>query len=321
MRLAASNGASLPQGWTSTNVPGRPMGSLFVCVEITKCYSGERLRGRRSELAFATEDRRVDLRNSFHGVLVNLISQVIWVVLVAGSSVTLMLLFGSTDFGGAVGAKVEIPVWLVLLAATVAFVAGVAQFAITRKGYVVRGRLGSTRANVDLLRRRSKVPLAARVIRSTRFGRWPANEVLEYRNTYRRELDAAIIHEGVDVRRIWNISSKEDCRRLREVLDRYRGRTNHSIRAYFAFPDHILPELLVVDGGGASISFPSTRTPHQLDWMIRFTRRELVLVVRDYFDVLWDRAERMLDAGEIADACLRRLEEAESRFDGPEPPR
>lgn len=99
------------------------------------------------------------------------------------------------------------------------------------------------------------------------------------------------------------------------VLDKYQGHSNHSIRAYFDMPDHILPELLVVDGRGASVSFPSTRTPHDLDWMVRFNRTDLILVVKDYFDVLWDRAERVLDAGNITPEGRRILQEMERRLD------
>jgi hypothetical protein len=122
---------------------------------------------------------------------------------------------------------------------------------------------------------------------------------LSNRSDFRQELDKAILNEGTDVRRIWNVNSLDDTRRLREIIDKYKGNDNHSIKAYFGLPDHDVPELLIVERQGASISFVSTRTPHRLDWAIFFKRADLAHVIRDYFDVLWDRAELILDAGEV----------------------
>jgi len=97
------------------------------------------------------------------------------------------------------------------------------------------------------------------------------------------------------------VSSAADVSRLQFLLDKYEGCNNHSIRAYFGVADHLMPELLIVENRGASISFTSTRTPHSLDWAIGVKRKDLVYVVRDYFDVLWDRAEKILDSGEITE--------------------
>jgi hypothetical protein len=54
-----------------------------------------------------------------------------------------------------------------------------------------------------------------------------------------------------------------------------------------------------------------------LDWMVRFRRRDLVLVIRDYFDVLWDRADRLLDSGEVTAGCESLLRDAEKRLSVP----
>lgn len=169
---------------------------------------------------------------------------------------------------------------------------------------------------LELLRSRKQVNASRQVVRSTRFGSWPPAEVLEQRSAFRAELDDAIQKEGSDVRRIWNVSSADDVNRLREMIDRYQGRNNHSIRAYFELPHHALPELLVVDGRGASMSFPSVRAPRGLDWMMRFKRDDLVHVVRDYFDVLWDRADRVLDSGEEVSGWERALQQPQRPMPG-----
>ncbi|MBT8226455.1 MAG: hypothetical protein HKP61_03565 [Dactylosporangium sp.] len=262
----------------------------------------------------------MNLRGNAQGVMINLISQAIWITLVAASAATFVFLFDTTDLGKILTSQTTVPVWIIFLASLVALASGAFLFLASRKGSTVRGRHDATRANVSLLRSRCRIDPSARVIRSTRFGRWWTQEILESRTNFRQELDKAIIDEGCDVRRIWNISSPDDIRRLREMMKKYRGRANHSIRAYFSLPNHALPELLIVDGTGASMSFPSTRSPHDLDWTIHFHRRDFILVVRDYFDVLWDRAERMLDAGDVAPDCDQRLGEIERRLSSSDPP-
>ena len=252
-------------------------------------------------------------QRSVREIILNLISQLIWVILAALSAAALLFLFGTTDLREIIGAQVEIPAWLVLLVAVAVITGAVLSFALQRRASVVRGRTLATSGNLQLLQARRKVRLTARVVRSTRFGSWPPAEILEQRSAFRNELDLAILKEGADVRRIWNVSTPGDVERLREVLAKYEGRQNHSIRAYFGLPYHALPELLVVDGRGASMSFPSMRTPRGLDWMVRFRRTDLMNVVRDYFDVLWDRAERILDSGERTSDCDRLLRAAEQQ--------
>jgi hypothetical protein len=251
---------------------------------------------------------RADVKN----VLLNLLAQATWVILVAVSTSLLTIVFGSAGLTRIWSTEVDVPSWVILLAGLVGLVMGSSIFFFLRLGSVVRGRTKATEANVKLMASRRRVDQSNRVVRSTRFGRWPLSEQLHYRSKFREELDAAILNEGADVRRIWNVSSGEDAQRLREILSRYQGKDNHSIRVYFGIPDHVMPELLVVDKRGASISFPSTRTPHGLDWMIGFKRDDLASVISDYFDVLWDRATRVLDAGEVAAEGLEALAEFEA---------
>ncbi|MEU4422033.1 hypothetical protein AB0F81_15520 [Actinoplanes sp. NPDC024001] len=245
-------------------------------------------------------------------VAINLLAQAIWVVLVAAGTVIFVFVFDTTDVGEALQESTEIPTWSILVAAVTAILVGLLLFIVTRKASAVKGRSSATSGNLALMRERLKVSKQDRVIRSTRFGSWPAGERLEQRSSFRAELNEAILNEGADVRRIWNVSSASDVSRLREMMKNYQGHQNHSIRLYFDLPYHALPELLLVEGRGASMSFPSTRNPLGLDWMIRFNRKDLVTVVRDYFDVLWDRAERILDAGQPVDGYERRLEAMEA---------
>lgn len=256
------------------------------------------------------------LRSGIRDVLLNLVSQGIWVVMVTGSGAALLYLFGTTDVSDILAAQVAVPAVVILASAVIALAAGVYILFMTRKASAVRGRAGATASNLELVRARSKLRPSERVVRSTRFGSWPPAEVLHQRSAFRDELDSAILREGADVRRIWNIGSADDLNRLREMLERYEGHPNHSIRAYFNLPYHVLPELLVVDRRGASMSFPSMRTPRGLDWSVQFKRTDLMFVVRDYFDVLWDRAERILDSGDRAAAGQQRLDEFEQQVLG-----
>lgn len=258
----------------------------------------------------------MNIRIGLRDVLVNLVSQGIWVLMVAGSGAALVFLFGTTDVRNLLSAQVTVPAVGILVSAVIALGAGVFIFVITRKASVVRGRASATASNLELLRARNRARANETVIRSTRFGSWPPAEVLQQRSAFRNELDSAILREGADVRRIWNIGSIDDLNRLREMLERYQGHANHSIRAYFNLPYHALPELLVVDRHGASMSFPSMRTPRGLDWSVRFRRSDLMQVVRDYFDVLWDRAEKVLDSGDPAIAGRQRLDEFEQHLRG-----
>jgi hypothetical protein len=255
----------------------------------------------------------VNVRRTAGHVAQDVIAQGIAAAMIGLSSAGLVFLFGTTDLGRILDSAVAVPAWLILAAALVIFGAGIVLPLTRRKSSVVRGRLGATEENLALLRERLKVDPNARVIRSTRFGRWPSTEKLDARKAFREELDMAVLNEHSDVRRIWNVKTTADVQRLKEILEKYKGESRHSIRAFFDLPA-FLPELLVVDRRGASISFPSTGSPYDLDWMIRFNRSDLVHVVRDYFDVLWDRAERMLDAGEVTPHCMSRLDQTEQRL-------
>jgi hypothetical protein len=238
-------------------------------------------------------------------------AQVIWIAIVAASSAVLLYLFGTTDLDKILKQQVSIPSWTLLVGAILTMLLGLAFRSITKKASAVHGREDATAANLALLRERAKIPATERVVRSTRFGRWVQGEILQSRSSFRQEINAMVLQEGCDLRRIWNVSSLDDVQRLREVIKMYNGRRNHSIRAYFRLPDHLLPELLVVNGRGGSVSFPSTRSPHELDWSVQFRRKDLVAVMRDYFDVLWDRGTRILDAGEVTDEGRHALDQVE----------
>jgi len=241
------------------------------------------------------------LKQDMRSVALNLTANLIWQLLVVFSAIAVIFVLRATD-GEGLAAEIRVPAWLILLIAAGGIGTAGFVYVTSKRASVVRGRRQATKSNVALLASRRRVDASSRIIRSTRFGRWPPNEDLSNRTNFRQELEQAIVDEGADVRRIWNVSSAADAERLKLLLQRYEGRTNHSIRAYFGVADHLMPELLIVDSRGASISFASTRTPHSLDWAVHIKRKDLVYVVRDFFDVLWDRAEKVLDSGEITEA-------------------
>ena len=199
-------------------------------------------------------------KQDLRSVALNLTANLIWSLLVIFSGIALIFVIRATE-GDGLAAKIEVPAWLILVIALGAIGTAFFIYVTSKRASVVRGRKQATRANVTLLASRRGLDTSSRVIRSTRFGRWPPNEDLSNRTNFRQELELAIVDEGADVKSIWNVSSTDDVNRLRALLERYEGRTNHSIRAYFGVADHLMPELLIVDKRGASISFTSTRTP------------------------------------------------------------
>lgn len=251
-------------------------------------------------------------RSDARSVVLNLLAQSIWVIITAVAAVVTTYLLSTADLGVLWHRKLQIPAWLALLLSVTGIALGLYMFYATRRASAVRGREHATDVNVRLLASRRRVKLDERLVQSTRFGYWPKGEKLQTRADFRQELDQAIIKEGADVRRIWNINSADDVARLREVLEKYHGHDNHSIRAYFGLPYFSMPELLIVERRGASMSFPSLRQPRGLGWVIRFKRPDLVQVVRDYFEVLWDRADKILDAGQVVPAGEARLREFEA---------
>jgi hypothetical protein len=252
------------------------------------------------------ERRRDDARN----VAVNLIAQSIWVGVTGVAAVATTYLLSTADLEALWRQQLQVPAWAALAGSVAGISIGLYMFRATRRASVVRGREMATDANVRLLASRRRLSADDRLVQSTRFGQWPLNEKLKNRTDFRQELDKAILEEGAEVRRIWNINSSDDLERLQQVLQKYEGCANHSIRAYFGMRYCSVPELLIVERLGASISFPSPRQPRGIDRVILFRRPDLVHVVRDYFDVLWNQADKVLDAGEI----VMTSEELQHRF-------
>ena len=196
-----------------------------------------------------------EYRHDIKNVMLNVAAQLIWVVVVALAAAVATYVFSTTDLTALWQRQLAVPAWAVLLSSLIGLVLGVLMFYVTRRASVVRGRVLATDANVKLLASRRTVNLNERLVRSTRFGRWPAGERLQNRSDFREELDKAILEEGIDVRRIWNLSSVDDVVRLREILAKYKGQDNHSIRAYFGLPDFVMPELLIVERRGRRYRF------------------------------------------------------------------
>jgi hypothetical protein len=62
------------------------------------------------------------------------------------------------------------------------------------------------------------------------------------------------------------------------------------------------------------------RTPNGLDWAVHVKRPGLVQVIRDYFDVLWDVAVKILDSGEITAEGAAALDDFEAEINRPRQP-
>jgi hypothetical protein len=142
----------------------------------------------------------VQIHRGVRDIVIALMAQVVWVVTLAVSGAMLVFLFGTTNLHKALDSRVSVPAWAILCTALLVMVSGLVILVMTRRASVVRGRAGATRANLALLRSRARVSPHERVIRGTRFGRWPQSEVLEQRSAFRHELDTAILKEGASVR-------------------------------------------------------------------------------------------------------------------------
>ena len=107
------------------------------------------------------------------------------------------------------------------------------------------------------------------------------------------------------MKRIWNVKDREDAARLEEVTARYEGQPNVSIRTFLDLPPFLLPEVLVVNDEGASLSFPQLRDPFGLEACLFFADPLAVGTVREYFDVLWNNARSVVDSGKVVEATAR----------------
>jgi hypothetical protein len=209
--------------------------------------------------------------------------------------------------------KVSTPLWAYILS-YIGFAVLISFLFFKSRVRTKRGREVSMAHNVELLQERVNASQERGLICSTRFASWPLAEASPYRTAFRREIDNAVVKEGRSMRRIWNISSLDDCRRLQEILERYKGNPNKSIRVLFDIPDYLLPEILIVNGEVASISFPQQRNPLSLEAALVVRDKEAVRTIQEYFDNLWNHSERALEAGRIVESTLLRVRERQSQI-------
>jgi hypothetical protein len=101
----------------------------------------------------------MDIRASVKSIALTLAAQVLWVIGVAASTSILVFLFGTTSLDRILRRQLSVPAWTILLAAILVLIFSVVLGLITRKASVVRGRQDATRANLALLRERTKVAL------------------------------------------------------------------------------------------------------------------------------------------------------------------
>jgi hypothetical protein len=203
--------------------------------------------------------------------------------------------------------NISLPPWAFVVShvvvAVIVYTASLAQ-----RSHSHLGRQTVMQANVELLKQRKRVSPESGVICSTRFTHWPTNEASVPRTAFRQELDDAITKEGREVRRLWNINSPYDAERLGTIIDRYKGFSGVSIRVLFDIPDYVIPELLIVNDKLGSISLPQTRNPQGIESTVAFTDARSITILRQYFDILWDRADKALDSGEVVGVVLKRVQ-------------
>lgn len=150
---------------------------------------------------------------------------------------------------------------------------------------VYLGRELTMKANMRLIAQRMS---KQKYILSTRIGYWPVSEDSQARREFREFLTRRI-HEGVLVRRIWQIHCKEDLDHLATYLNLYRSFDNYSVKC-FVGRDFVIPEILAISGVVVSVSIPQRLSPERLSFGLHFFGRHEIRCWEEYFEIIWDRA-------------------------------
>jgi hypothetical protein len=154
--------------------------------------------------------------------------------------------------------------------------------------HTYNGREDAMRANTRLLRMRKPRDHTKCFILSTRMSFWPVTEDAAARREFREELTKKI-RSSDQVRRIWHIHDLADLQRLEFYLNFYRNCDNLSIK-YVHGDFDLFPEILIVYGKVASLSFPQAGEPRRLATAFHFRGRKEINRCREYFNLLWEYA-------------------------------
>ena len=178
---------------------------------------------------------------------------------------------------------------------------------ITNSYGVIRGRDEVMEVNLQLMVDRSQKAKEARSILSTRVTQWAQADTSKHRTVFRATLDDAIEH-GVLVKRVWNICSPDDARRLLEIMEKHKGKAGHSISVYFDVPHSVMPEILVIDKEVASVSLPQNSNPRTVAAATIMTDKPSIELVEQYFDTLFEQGLVAFKNGQPQAVVVKRLE-------------
>lgn len=174
-------------------------------------------------------------------------------------------------------------VGLALICFAIIFTAFVSRYATRLK--VTSGREDVMADNLASLKARYS---SDEVFWSTRLTFWNVSEQSPARIAFRAFITQAV-QERANVRRIWHVKNGDGYNRLRLYLDTYKGYENYHIKTLIT-EEVYMPELTGIGDKIAMISVPTLVNPAIMISTMQFRRRSDARVVREFFDVVWDRA-------------------------------
>lgn len=168
------------------------------------------------------------------------------------------------------------------------------------------GREGAMEANTRLLGRKAPRDRAKRRILSTRVSYWPSDESSPVRKKFRALLTEKI-EEGILVKRIWQLHTKDDLERMKTFLGLYKHYDNYAL-ACFVGNSPFIPEVLSVYGRDLSVSIPQSEDPRKLTTAFHFRGRKEIERWEQYFKILWADSEVIKEGNRIFYDRLERLD-------------
>jgi hypothetical protein len=123
---------------------------------------------------------------------------------------------------------------------------------------------------------------------STRLTFWNIAEDSPARVAFRRFITHTV-HDKCQVRRIWHIKTHPDYDKMKFYLDSYKNFENYHVKVIIG-GDVYMPEMAGIGERIALVSLPSSANPASIVNTIQFYRRKEIRKIKEYFDLVWDRA-------------------------------
>jgi hypothetical protein len=127
-----------------------------------------------------------------------------------------------------------------------------------------------------------------KVFWSTRLTFWSMSENSVARVAFRDFITRAV-QDKTQVRRVWHIKSRADFDRLCYYLGNYRNFENYHVKAIFG-DEAFLSEIAGIGTSVGMISLPALENPASIVKSIQFYRHRDVRTIKEYFDLIWERA-------------------------------